>query len=58
MLSHLTSSVSGEHAAALSGLFGTATPGQAVHGFAVLNLILAATALAASAMAMVSVRRG
>lgn len=79
MLSHLTSSVSGEHAAALSGLFNTATraggvigtaafgtvylalvhhPGQAVHGFAVLNLILAATALAATAMGLVSVRRG
>ena len=79
MLSHLTSSVSGEHAAALSGLFNTATraggvigtaafgtvylalvhhPAQAVHGFAVLNLILAATALAATAMALVSVRRG
>ncbi len=78
MLTHLTSSVSGEHAAALSGLFGTATriggvigtaafgtvylalvhhPGQAVHGFAVLNLALAATALAAAAMAAVSVRR-
>jgi len=79
MLSHLTSSVSGEHAAALSGLFNTATraggvigtaafgtvylalvhhPAQAVHGFAVLNLILAATALAATAMGLVSVRRG
>lgn len=79
MLSHLTSSVSGEHAAALSGLFNTATraggvigtaafgtvylalvhhPGQAVHGFAVLNLILAVTALAATAMGLVSVRRG
>lgn len=79
MLSHLTSSVSGEHAAALSGLFNTATraggvigtaafgtvylalvhhPGQAVHGFAVLNLMLAATALVATAMAVVSVRRG
>ena len=82
MLSHLTSSVSGDHAgahaAALSGLFGTATraggvigtaafgtlylalvhhPGQAVHGFAVLNLALAATAVAATAMAAVSVRR-
>ena len=78
MLSHLTSTVSGEHAAALSGLFNTATraggvigtaafgtlylalvhhPGQAVHGFAVLNLALAATALAAAAMAAVSVRR-
>jgi MFS family permease len=82
MLSHLTSSVSGDHAgahaAALSGLFGTATraggvigtaafgtlylalvhhPGQAVHGFAVLNLALAATALVATAMATVSVRR-
>jgi hypothetical protein len=79
MLSHLTSSVSGEHAAALSGLFNTATraggvigtaafgtvylalvhhPGQAVHGFAVLNLMLAATALVATAMAVVSVRHG
>jgi MFS family permease len=78
MLSHLTGSVSGEHAAALSGLFPTATraggvigtaafgtvylalvhhPGQAVHGFAVLNLALAATAVAAAAMAVVSVRR-
>ena len=78
MLSHLTSSVSGEHAAALSGLFNTAAraggvigtaafgtiylalvhrAGQAVHGFAVLNLGLAATALAAMAMALVSVRR-
>jgi predicted MFS family arabinose efflux permease len=78
MLTHLTSSVAGEHAAALSGLFGTATriggvigtaafgtvylalvhhPGQAVHGFAVLNLALAGTALAAAAMAAVSVRR-
>ena len=79
MLSHLTSSVSDEHAAALSGLFNTATraggvigtaafgtiylalvhhAAQAVHGFAVLNLTLAATALAATAMAVVSVRRG
>jgi hypothetical protein len=78
MLSHLTSSVSGEDAAALSGLFGTATrvggvigtaafgtvylalvhhPAQAIHGFAVLNLALAVTALAAAAMAAVSVRR-
>ena len=78
MLSHLTSSASGEHAAALSGLFNTATraggvigtaafgtlylalvhhPGQAVHGFAVLNLALAATVLAAAAMAAVSVRQ-
>src|SRR5215472_10126866 len=67
MLSHLTSSVTGEHAAGLSGLFNTAAraggvigtaafgtiyltlahhAGQAVHGFAVLNLALAATALA------------
>ncbi len=78
MLSHLTSSVSGEHAAALSGLFNTATraggvigtaafgtiylalvhhAGQAVHAFAVLNFALAATALTATAMAVVSVRR-
>jgi MFS family permease len=78
MLSHLTGSVSGEHAAALSGLFNTATraggvigtaafgtlylalvhhPGQAVHGFAVLNLALAATVLAAAVMAAVSVRQ-
>jgi hypothetical protein len=78
MLSHLTGSVSGEHAAALSGLFPTATraggvigtaasgtvylalvhhPGQAVHGFAVLNIALAVTAVAAAAMAVVSVRR-
>jgi hypothetical protein len=32
-------------------------PGQAVHGFAVLNLALAATAVAAAAMAVMSVRR-
>ena len=78
MLGHLTSSVSGEHAAALSGMFGTATrvggvigtaafgtlylalvhrPGQAVHGFAVLNIALAATAVAAAAMGAVSVRK-
>lgn len=78
MLSHLTGSVSGEHAAALSGLFPTATraggvigtaafgtvylalvhhPGQAVDGFAVLNIALAVTAVAAAAMAVVSVRR-
>ena len=77
-LSHLTSSVSGEHAAALSCLFNTAAraggvigtaafgtvylalvhhPGQAVHGFAVLNIALAGTALASAAMAAVSVRR-
>jgi predicted MFS family arabinose efflux permease len=77
MLSHLTSSVGREHAAALSGLFNSATRaggvigtaafgtvylalvhgrGQAVHGFAMVNLALAATALGASAMAAVSVR--
>ncbi len=33
-------------------------PTQAVHGFAVLNLILAATALTATGMGLVSVRRG
>ena len=32
-------------------------PAQAVHGFAVLNLALAATAVAAAAMAVMSVRR-
>lgn len=78
MLSHLTSSVTGEHAAALSGLFNTTTraggvvgtaafgtaylalvhePGQAVHGFALVNLALAVTALAAAALAALSVRR-
>jgi hypothetical protein len=54
----------GEH----GGVIGTAAfgtlylalvhhPGQAVHGFAVLNLALAATVLAAAAMAAVSVRQ-
>jgi len=78
MLSHLTSSVPGERAAGLSGLFNTITraggvvgtaafgtaylalvhhPGQAVHGFAVVNVALAVTALAAAAMAALSVRR-
>lgn len=77
MLSHLTGSVSGEHAAGISGLFNTTTraggvigtaalgtaylalvhsPGQAVHGFAVVNLVLAVTALAAAFMACLSVR--
>jgi MFS family permease len=77
MLSHLTSSVTTEHAAAISGLFNTTTraggvigtaafgtaylalvhrPSQAVHGFAVLSLALAVTALAAAAMAALSVR--
>ena len=79
MLSHLTSSVTGDHAAAISGLFNTSTraggvvgtaafgtvylalvhdPGQAAaHGFAIVNLALAATALAAAAMAWLSIRR-
>jgi MFS family permease len=78
MLSHLTSSVTSEHAAAISGLFNTTTraggvigtaafgtaylalvhrPGQAVHGFAVLSLTLAVTALAAAGLAALSVRR-
>jgi MFS family permease len=78
MLSHLTSSVTGERAAAISGLFNTTTraggvlgtaafgtlylapvhsPGQAVHGFAMLNAALAVTALAAAALAALSVRR-
>jgi MFS family permease len=78
MLGHLTGSVTGEHAADVSGLFNTATrgggvigtaafgtlylalartPGQAVHGFALVNLALAGTALAAAAMAGVSVLR-
>lgn len=77
MLSHLTNSVTGEHAAAISGLFNTTTraggvigtaafgavylalvhhPGQAVHGFAALNLALGVTALAAAVMAALSVR--
>ena len=34
------------------------TPGQAVHGFAALNLMLAATALAAGSLAVLSIRRG
>jgi MFS family permease len=79
MLSHLTSSVTSEHAAAISGLFNTSTraggvvgtaafgtvylalvhdPGQAAtHGFATVNLALAITALAAAAMAWLSIRR-
>jgi MFS family permease len=78
MLSHLTSSVTDEQAADLSGLFNTTTraggvigtaafgtaylalvhdPGQAVRGFATLNLALAVTALAAAALAALSVRR-
>jgi MFS family permease len=77
MLSHLTSSVTGEHAASLSGLFNTTTraggvlgtaafgtayltlapnPGQAVHGFATVNLALAVTALAAATLAGLSIR--
>jgi MFS family permease len=77
MLSHLTSSVTGEHAADLSGLFNTITraggvigtaafgtaylalvrhPGQAVHGFAVVNLAMAVSALAAAGLAGLSVR--
>jgi MFS family permease len=39
MLSHLTSSVSGEHAAALSGLFGTATRAGGVIGTAAFGTI-------------------
>jgi len=79
MLSHLTSSVAGEHAASISGLFNTTTraggvlgtaafgtvylalvhhPGQAVHGFATVNLALAATALTAAVLAGLSIRRG
>ena len=78
MLSHLTSSVTGEHAADISGLFNTTTraggvigtavfgtvylalapdPARAVHGFALVNLALAVTALAAAALAWTSVRR-
>jgi MFS family permease len=78
MLSHLTSSVSGEHAAGLSGLFNTTTRAggvvgtaafgtvylalvhdrhQAVHGFATVSLALAVAALAAAALAGLSVRR-
>jgi len=34
------------------------TPGQAIHGFAALNLMLAATALAAGSLAALSIRRG
>ncbi len=79
VLSHLTGSVTGEHAADISGLFNTITraggvigtavfgtlylalarhPGaqQAVHGFAVVNLALAVTALAAAAMAGLAIR--
>ena len=78
MLSHLTGSVTSEHAASISGLFNTTTrvggvigtaafgtvylalaPAQerAVHGFATLNLMLAATALAAASLAGLSIRR-
>jgi hypothetical protein len=77
MLSHLTGSVTSEHAASISGLFntttraggviGTAVVGtvylmfaptahQAVHGFATVNLILAATALVAAFLAGLSIR--
>lgn len=79
VLSHLTGSVSGEHAADISGLFNTITraggvigtavfgsaylalasdPGQvpAIHGFAVVNLALAVTALAAAALAGIAIR--
>jgi MFS family permease len=79
MLSHLTSSVGGEHAASLSGLFNTTTraggvvgtavfgtlylalvpdPGRAVPGFATLNVVLAATALIAAALAWLSIANG
>lgn len=34
------------------------TPGQAIHGFAALNLMLAATAFAAGCLAALSIRRG
>ncbi len=79
MLGHLTGSVTGEHAADISGLFNTITraggvigtavfgslylalardPGakQAMHGFAVVNLALAVTALAAAALAGLAIR--
>jgi MFS family permease len=77
MLTHLTSSVTGEHAAGISGLFNTTTraggvvgtavfgtaylalvhgPGQAIHGFATVSLAMAVTALAAAAMAALSIR--
>jgi MFS family permease len=79
MLSHLTGSVTGEHAADISGLFNTITraggvigtavfgtlylalarrpgPGPAVHGFAVVNLALAITAVAAAVMAGLAIR--
>ena len=78
MLGHLTDSVTGEHAADISGLFNTITraggvigtavfgslylafahdPGeQAIHGFAVVNLALAITALAAAALAGLAIR--
>lgn len=79
VLSHLTNSVSGGHAADISGLFNTITrsggvigtavfgtlylalardPGseQAVHGFALVNLVLAVTALAAAALAGLAIR--
>ena len=78
MLGHLTGSVTGEHAADISGLFNTITraggvigtavfgslylalahdPGeQAIHGFAVVNLALAVTALAAAALAGLAIR--
>jgi predicted MFS family arabinose efflux permease len=79
VLSHLTGSVGEEHAADISGLFGTITrasgligtavfgtvylalardPGreQAIHAFAVVNLALAITALAAAALAGLAIR--
>jgi MFS family permease len=79
MLSHLTGSVTSEHAASMSGLFNTTTraggvigtavfgtiyltlaptPHQAVHGFATVNLILAATAGTAAVLAGRSIRHG
>jgi MFS family permease len=79
VLSHLTGSVSGEHAADISGLFNTITraggvigtavfgtlyltlarhpgAGPAVRGFAMVNLALAITALAAAVMAALAIR--
>jgi MFS family permease len=75
MLSHLTSSVTGEHASDLSGLFNTITRAgrvlgaaafgtaylalardhQPVHSFATINPALAVSALAAAALAGLSV---
>jgi predicted MFS family arabinose efflux permease len=79
MLKHLTSSVTGRHAADISGLFNTTTrvggvigvavfgtayfglvphpgPSMAVHGFAITDLALAATALGAAGAAALSIR--